>query len=131
LSVAKAVTASSAFPVLLNPLTLRNYAKADDFLVPAWVLQARLLREIYPDHYSKSRQLYSYLNVTSYPYVYLVDGGVADNLGVIVVNARRDPEVHWDLSPIPPGDLEVAVGKINRMQDNVAFDSVIHLRRIL
>jgi predicted acylesterase/phospholipase RssA len=161
LSVARAVAASSAFPVLLNPLTLKNYAKADDFLVPAWVLQSRLSREIYPDRYSKARQLYSYLDVTSHPYVHLVDGGVADNLGVrtvqraltdaasswslvprlrdgrikhlavIVVNARRDPEVRWDRSPIPPGDLEVAEGTINRMQDNFTFDSVIHLRETL
>lgn len=37
LPVARAVAASSAFPGLLTPITLKNYPREDDFVAPQWV----------------------------------------------------------------------------------------------
>ena len=131
-----AVTASSAVPLLLSPLTVRNYAgncpalakdppgaaTADDY-------RSRLLR---------AQQL-SYLNASARPYIHLVDGGLSDNLGVrrlldramasgamgatfnevqiqpgsikrlvlIVVNAGRDAAHRVDESDRVPGPLAV------------------------
>ena len=131
-----AVTASSAVPLVLSPLTLRNYrnecpvgptaiatdGRTDDY-------RARLYR-------AEKR---SYLDADSRPFVHLVDGGLADNLGVrrlldralsgggmgstfsevriapgsikrlviVTVNAERDPARRIDESDKVPTTTEV------------------------
>ncbi len=76
-----AVTASSAVPLLLSPVTLRNYR--GDCPLPPEIdrpptvsddggFRARLFRA----------QERSYLDARARPYIHLVDGGLADNLGV-------------------------------------------------
>jgi len=81
LEVARAVAASSAVPGPFTPIMLRSYAGTCGVERPAWLDDA--LR----DHRgSKRRVRYAetvdnYLNGKS-PYVYLVDGGVSDNLGL-------------------------------------------------
>ncbi|WP_460894900.1 patatin-like phospholipase family protein [Ramlibacter monticola] len=74
-----AVAASSAVPMLLSPVTLRNYAGTCPFAAPAADpapadrnLSARLLQRIAE----------SYRDAGERPYLHLVDGGLADNLGV-------------------------------------------------
>ncbi len=74
-----AVAASSAVPVLLSPMALANYAGScpHSAMVAATVdeldnAQARMLRA--------SAQ--SSLDVRARPFLHLVDGGLADNLGV-------------------------------------------------
>lgn len=72
-----AVAASSAVPLLLSPVAIRNYAdqcpdvKAS-VLQPASGYRAHILR----------RSAVSYRNAKERPYIHLVDGGVSDNLGV-------------------------------------------------
>ncbi len=130
-----AVTASSAVPLLLSPITVRNYADAcpasgerpsasfsDDY-------RSRLLRE----------QQSTYRDAAARPYIHLVDGGLSDNLGVrrlldralsngamgatfnevriapgsikrlvlIVVNAERDPAHRIDESDRVPSTAAV------------------------
>jgi len=132
-----AVTASSAVPLVLSPLTLRNYrnecpagladgiaagSRGDDY-------RARLYR-------AEKR---SYLDADSRPFVHLVDGGLADNLGVrrlldralsgggmgstfsevriapgsiqrlviVTINAERDPARRIDESDKVPNTAEV------------------------
>ncbi len=132
-----AVAASSSVPLLLSPMTLRNYAGD---------CQARgvtpRLREITGTDY-RSRlyraQEHSYLDARTRPYIHLVDGGLVDNLGVrrlldramaggglrnsfsevgippgsirklvlITVNSERDPSTNINLSDKVPGMLEV------------------------
>ena len=77
-----AVAASSAVPLLLSPMTLKNYADhCQGRNYDALALQA-------PDAGSGFRaRLYraherTYLDVKRKPYIHLVDGGLADNLGV-------------------------------------------------
>ena len=131
--VSFAVTASSAVPILLSPVTLRNYAgtcqppgEQDE----TWSdYRARLYRE----------QARSYLDVQNRPYIHLVDGGLSDNLGVrrlldnalaggglrsalrrsgvlpgtirklvlISVNSERDPSNNIDMSDRLPGMAQV------------------------
>jgi NTE family protein len=75
-----AVAASSAVPILLSPLTLKNYSQEcrDRGVVPRLAVRgggnyrARMFR----------MQANSYLDAQSRPFIHLVDGGVADNLAV-------------------------------------------------
>ncbi len=73
--VGRAVAASAAVPVLFSPITLRNYADCEitkpdiiDAGVSRNALQALAVRK--------------YKNKQRYPYLHLLDGGIADNLGV-------------------------------------------------
>lgn len=75
-----AVAASSAVPILLSPLTLKNYSREcrERGIVPRLAgrgganYRARMFR----------MQANSYLDAQSRPFIHLVDGGVADNLAV-------------------------------------------------
>ncbi|MDM0116659.1 patatin-like phospholipase family protein [Variovorax sp. J22R133] len=74
-----AVAASSAVPLLLSPVTLRNHAGTctqapglDVGVSSERNLSARVLHRIAE----------SYRNAKERPFIHLVDGGVADNLGV-------------------------------------------------
>ncbi len=128
-----AVAASSAVPIALSPMTLRNYSgscpapdlKTDDYASNDY--RVRLLR-------SSQR---SYLDASTRPFIHLVDGGLADNLGLralldrtrssgglsdgvrrmatgkieqvvlIVVNAERDPAEQIDSSDKVPSTYQV------------------------
>lgn len=128
-----AVAASSSVPLLLSPVTLRNYA--DDCKRRGIPLQ---LRDITGTDY-RSRlyraQESSYLDAKTRPYIHLVDGGLVDNLGVrrlldrtlaggglrssfrevgipagsirrvvlITVNSERDPSANVNASDKVPG----------------------------
>ena len=75
-----AVAASSSVPLLLSPMTVRNYAGSCPHAAPlsersdarSRNLSARLLQLI-ADSYRDAQQR---------PYIHLVDGGLVDNLGV-------------------------------------------------
>jgi len=82
-TVARAVAASSAFPVLLSPLTLRNYAaEGCGYRRPLWLTNA--LRQANPvRRWAVARDLWSYQERGSErPFVHLLDGGLADNIGL-------------------------------------------------
>jgi NTE family protein len=126
--VARAAAASSAVPMLLSPISMRNYAGTCAYKIPEGfegVLTGQTMSE---------RQLFLANNIVPFfdsqkkPYIHLVDGGVADNLGVravldrvllrgsiwetikgtpmenvhkfvlIVVNAETQPDTKWDRS---------------------------------
>ncbi len=74
--VGKAVTASSAVPVFFSPVMLENYDGCDPFIYQDKAIDddAR-----YKHHALKIRE---YRDKNHRPYLHLVDGGVADNLGV-------------------------------------------------
>ena len=135
--LAFAVAASSAVPLVLSPVTVRNYANqcahtdlnAPGDGNPLVDYRARLLH---------AQQL-SYLDATGRPYVHLVDGGLSDNLGVrrlldqvigagglrntlqgagfkagsvrrlvlISVNSERDPSTNIDASDQIPSNAQV------------------------
>jgi predicted acylesterase/phospholipase RssA len=84
LPVARAVAASSAFPILLSPLTLHNYegGPCQAYRQPAWLTSA-LESAGEPRRLALARNLISYRrDVKSRPYVHLLDGGLSDNIGL-------------------------------------------------
>ncbi|MGE0144174.1 MAG: patatin-like phospholipase family protein [Planctomycetota bacterium] len=81
--VGRAVAASSAFPLLLSPLTLHNHKAADGYRLPEWIEQSLV------DPWSKrrphalaSRLAPYHLDKAAHPYLHLLDGGLSDNLGL-------------------------------------------------
>jgi predicted acylesterase/phospholipase RssA len=82
----RAVAASSAFPVLLTPLTIENYAstKGCGYRPPPWVELALKDYVRNPRRYAKARLVQSYADPER-DWIHLLDGGVADNIGL------RDP----------------------------------------
>ena len=74
-----AVAASSAVPLLLAPMTLRNYAGQCD--APHEPFLTAETDDSYRTRLLRASEE-SYLNASERPYVHLVDGGLADNLGV-------------------------------------------------
>lgn len=79
--VSRAVAASSAVPVLLSPITLRNYTPECGYQPPAWLEQA-LHDPENPRRRAEARDRLSYEDPAKRRYVHLVDGGIADNLGL-------------------------------------------------
>ena len=81
LKVARAVAASSAVPGLFNAVTLRNYAGSCGFERPTWLDEALSDRNARRKFRSASIAE-SYLDADDRKYIHLVDGGIADNLGL-------------------------------------------------
>lgn len=80
--VARAVAASSAFPFLLSPVTVRNYPRGPAFAEPAWIASALEERDIPSRRYQEARSLATYRDAARRPYVHLLDGGLSDNIGL-------------------------------------------------
>ncbi|MGD9724696.1 MAG: patatin-like phospholipase family protein, partial [Pirellulales bacterium] len=134
LHVGVAVAASSAVPGVFSSIVLRNYAPRCGFQPPAWFSQALAGRKESLRRYRTARIAQSYVDGKR-KYIHLVDGGVADNLGlrgpidsvmlagglrerfehlgiaapryivIIVVNAEVHPEPEFTTSPISPALL--------------------------
>lgn len=81
LPISRAVTASSAVPILFNPVALENYASCGN-TVPLWLSSLQRRRDSNPQFELLADGLEKYANRQDNPYVQLVDGGITDNLGV-------------------------------------------------
>lgn len=131
-----AVAASSAVPLVLSPMTLKNHAHHCPPRSPAAPAGAE--PRDYRSRLYRAQEL-SYLDSQRRPYIHLVDGGLADNLGVqrlldralasgglrqtfsevgippgtihklvlITVNAERDPSVNIDQQGTVPHMAQV------------------------
>nr|WP_171083510.1 patatin-like phospholipase family protein [Telluria aromaticivorans] len=112
-----AVAASSAVPLLLSPVTMRNYAGTcpESRQVAAAALddsnlQARLLKA--------SAQ--SYLDREERPYLHLVDGGLVDNLGVrgLLVRAVAAGTLDATFQHLPAGSVrKIVLVSVNSERD--------------
>lgn len=81
--VARACAASSAVPLLLSPVTLRNHAGECDYQIPPVLAQAMLPpRDVTSRRFDLANNMLPFLDSRQKPYIHLVDGGVADNLGL-------------------------------------------------
>jgi NTE family protein len=148
--LARAVAASSAFPFLLSPVSLVNYPLP---LGKKITLQDELALE---DYRNNKRRYYAatnndiYADEKEHPYVHLMDGGLADNLGlravydlyvrediraginqgrikrllVIVVNAKAQKKEAFDKKESPPGLTTAAFKTATVSMDNYTFESV-------
>jgi NTE family protein len=104
--VAQAVTASSAVPGIFSPLLLENHAGTCGYPDPTWIQEALANPTQSRRRYHEARSAKTYLDREKRPYIFLVDGGVADNIGarrimadVIVAGGA------WDLAE--KTDLEI------------------------
>ncbi len=80
--VSRAVAASAAFPGALSPIVLKNYAGQCDIRTPRWIEKALAEPDISSRTYYNALRMKTYLDPKVKPYIYLIDGGVSDNLGV-------------------------------------------------
>lgn len=81
--IARAVAASSAFPGLLSPLTLKNYVDANcGFRKPTWLKNALRSKPIAARGYVRARDLWSYRSDKKRQWIHLLDGGLSDNIGL-------------------------------------------------
>jgi len=133
--VARAVTASSAVPIVFNPVVVENYATCGSEL-PNWLVAISEKGKKDPELAELSRGLSSYFDRDQRKYIHFVDGGITDNLGlravfdvvelaggaeafvvkfegtlprryvIIAVDASTDPVPDMDESPEQPSIVE-------------------------
>src|SRR5262249_10882824 len=80
LPLSRAVAASSALPLLFSPVTLWNYAGTCGLPPPPPFRSAQ--GELALRQQQRAREVLSYLDRAQRPYIHLLDGGLADNLGI-------------------------------------------------
>lgn len=156
--VARAVAASSAFPGPFTPIVLNNYAGQCGVELPEWVEKAVKERDTTSRRFHTAMQLKAYSDSGEKPYIYLLDGGIADNLGIrgptdviatgggpkkflgeigvakpqkvafIIVNAATHKRYKWNKLGNLPG-LKDIIGSTSRtMVNSYNFDTVSLLR---
>ncbi|HID83337.1 MAG TPA: patatin-like phospholipase family protein [Chromatiales bacterium] len=81
--ISRAVTASSAVPGLFSAVTVFNYGGQCDDRSPQWMRSDDLKNS--PELQPLARKVSSYLDSKERPYIHLMDGGLADNLGLRAV----------------------------------------------
>lgn len=152
--LARAVAASSAFPILLSPLSLKNYPSPPGYEVPASVRNAMNDAATNPRRYLWAKQLLAYQDKASRPYLHLLDGGLADNIGlravadaytrgfirrrvnsgaigtlaIVVVNARTEPPENVDRKESPPHLPTVAMKTATVSMENFSFETIEFMR---
>jgi NTE family protein len=155
--LSRAAAASSAVPVVLSPVTFDNYGGTCGMQPPPWAVPflesadpprpaARAVRSL--------RSAMRFADRTNRPYLHLVDGGVADNLGmravldalqilqalhmsgrptpldhlrrivVIVVNSLSSPPTDWDKSEEPPGTVATLMKAAGAPIDQNSYENV-------
>jgi NTE family protein len=112
-----AVASSSSVPLLLSPVTMRNYAgncpQSKQVAATAQGednLQARLLHA----------GMQSYLDGDERPYLHLVDGGLIDNLGVrgLLVRAVAGGSLDASFQNLPHGSVhKIVLVSVNSERD--------------
>ena len=143
--VARAVTASSAVPVLFNPVVVENYPDCDRTKAQAWLQKARERVLDKPDLMLTVDGLDSYADHAQRRYIHFVDGGISDNLGLralyevielsggfmqyaekmqrtpprrlilISVNAATDPQSSMDQTPKQPS-IAQSISAVSNVQ---------------
>ena len=154
-AVGRAVAASSAFPFLLTPLTLVNHAPLQGFGPPLEYVNA--LKDFYanPRRWLWAEHQRTYLDGTR-PYVHLLDGGLADNIGlrsierayratdgfiaqrivngatrrlvIIAVNARTESADTLSAKGTAPGLIAMGSATANIAMGNYSFETVELMR---
>lgn len=83
--VSRAVAASSAVPLIFSPIVLTNHAGNCNYTPPTWLQEGLLEEGTDNRRYRIAKYLNTYLDRETHPYIHLVDGGLADNLGLRAV----------------------------------------------
>ncbi|NKE73008.1 patatin-like phospholipase family protein [Candidatus Manganitrophus noduliformans] len=148
--VARAVAASSAFPFLLSPITLNNHPAPSNYRTPPWVENAMEDYELNRRRFMRAKMLKTYEDKDGHPYTHLLDGGLADNIGLrhvidsvrdggirqmmnqekiekfvaVIVNAKTSPPQEIDQKEDAPHLLDVAVKTATISMDNYSFETI-------
>jgi NTE family protein len=155
--LARAAATSSAVPVVLSPVTFNNYGGNCGYQYPAWVRDvADPKHQVRPSGRALERykEMKSFQNSKERPYIHLVDGGVADNIGVrgvletieelaastafqgqvgfgtirrivlIVVNSHSSPKSDWDRVESPPGFVVQLMQSAGVPIDRYSFETI-------
>ena len=161
--LARAAAASSAVPVVLSPLTINNYGGSCGYQEPSWLaLFTKADKPLRPAGRVLNRlhELEALDDGVEDPYLHLVDGAVADNLGlrgvldsletfealkttgqatpldhvrrliIFVVNSVSSPRADWNMSENPPGALSILTKASGVPVDRYANESVELLKDI-
>ena len=86
--VARACAASSAVPILLTAIVIKNYAGSCGYELPPALQEALEARSLPSRQFNLANDILPFLDREKVPYLHLVDGGVADNLGLRVLLTR-------------------------------------------
>jgi NTE family protein len=161
--LSRAAAASSAVPVVLSPVTIDNYGGHCDYHVPAW-LQAFAEQKTPPRPAARIlkrlEELEQLDDASQDRYFHLVDGAVADNLGlrgvldfleafealrfagqptplddvrriiIFVVNSASSPSFDWNEKESSPGAASILVKAAGVPVDRYASESIELLRDI-
>ena len=160
LHVARSVASSSAFPILLSPVSYKNYPASEGFDLSKDIKNG--LKDQYngPDPrrymWAYNQSIY-HTNKAKHPYVHLMDGGLSDNIGVryiadnfnhssgflfprktaineliiIIANAKTQPPESLDEDESPPNLIDVAYKTATVSMDNYSFESIQLISDIL
>src|SRR6185295_186772 len=112
--VSRAVAASSAVPFVLSPITLKAYPRNCGYTEPIWLINAREERQAGSRRFYHAQQADAYLDPRT-QYVHLLDGGLADNIGLRgplqLLSSTDNPR---SAAPRGPGDPDRSIlQKIN------------------
>ena len=80
--VSRAVAASSAVPILLTPITLKNYSNSCGFTLPEPLRKILAEQETTSRSFSFVNNLATYMDEDKPKFIHVLDGGVSDNLGL-------------------------------------------------
>jgi NTE family protein len=159
--LSRAAATSSAVPVVLSALTYDNYGGTCGYQYPAWFdAVTRTEGRARPTARAFQRYLAmeSFQNSKDRPYIHLVDGGVADNIGIrgvietleelgasakfrgqvgfgvvkriviLVVNSHASPKTDWDQEEDPPGMFAQLLQSSGVPIDRYSFETVESLK---
>ena len=80
LPIARASAASAALPLVLSPISFRNYAGTCGFTVPTAAVDEAIKRG--GTSAQRAREYLSYLDVKKRSHLHLLDGGLSDNMAL-------------------------------------------------
>ena len=156
--VARAVAASAAFPGPFGPIVLHNYAGSCGGKIPAWVEQAIEERDTSSRRFQTAMHLKTFTDSEKKPYIYLLDGGISDNLGIrgpteliaarggplgfieevgfqkpkriaiIIVNAATRVKYEWSQLGVLPGLGDIIGATSSTMVDSYNYETLWLLR---
>jgi NTE family protein len=142
---------------VLSPVTFDNYGGTCGYEYPAWVADvARAEGRVRPSGrvLQRYREMQAFQDSKERPYIHLVDGGVADNIGmrtvletfealgasasfrgdvgfgvirrivIIVANARSAPKTEWDRKEDPPGLVGQLLAASGVPIDRYSFETI-------
>ncbi len=152
--VGRAVAASSAVPVVLSPITIHNYAGTCGFVEPPLVEDALAHADPSSRVYQQAQEFRAFEDAEHHPYLHLLDGAVADNLGlrgalegtmalggprgalrflgmsrprkvvIIVVNAAVNRDRGWDKSLQTPNFVQLTLALSNAATDRYSSETM-------